>query len=161
MRRFGVVVGGVLIVALWGGAATAQRPDWPGRPGIGRWDGDSRMMLGLLVHAAGLSVTQQGQVQQIFASHRAQFQALRAQLRTAHEQVADKLYAGGSLSAGDFASQTQQISQLRDQLSQEALQTALEVRAVLTPEQLAKVSQTRQRLGELRAEMRSLLGAAP
>src|SRR3990172_4509968 len=52
----------------------------------------------------------------------------------------------------------QQIGQLRVQLTQEALQVALEIRAVLTPEQLARAEQIRHKLKDLRSEMRSLLG---
>ena len=87
-----------------------------------------------------------------------QFETLRGQLRAAQEQLAGKLYAPGPVKAEDLTSLIQQIGQLRGQLTQEGLQVALEVRGVLTPEQLAKAAQTRQRMNELRAEMRSLLG---
>jgi Spy/CpxP family protein refolding chaperone len=124
----------------------------------GEWG--SSGMLRLLIHSAGLTDDQKAQVRQIVASHRPRFQALRAQLRTASQQLTDRLYAAGPLTGDDLAPLRQQVAQLRDQLGQEALQTALEVRAVLTPEQLAKVAQVRQRLQELRSEMRTLLGGA-
>ena len=63
--------------------------------------------------------------------------------------------------AEDLTPLVQQISQLREQLTQEGLRVVLDIRGVLTPEQLAKVEQIRKRMGELRAEMRSLLGGQP
>jgi hypothetical protein len=71
--------------------------------------------------------------------------------------LTEKLYASGSVKAEDLAPLIQQISKLREPLIQESLQVALEVRKLLTPEQLAKAKQRRQRLNELRAEMRKLL----
>lgn len=116
------------------------------------------MMLPLLVKGASLTDAQQAQVKQIVESHRPQFQGLLNQLRTAREQLAEKLYAPGPVKAEDLAPLMQQIGQLRGQLTQEGLQVALEIRGVLTPEQLAKAGQTRRRFNELRAEMRGLLG---
>lgn len=43
---------------------------------------------------------------------------------------------------------------------EQGLKTALAVRAVLTPEQLAKVNQLKDQLRKLRTEMRSLLEEA-
>jgi Spy/CpxP family protein refolding chaperone len=117
------------------------------------------MKLPLLVKAAGLTEAQQAQVRQIVQSHRPQFQGLVSQLRAAHTQLADKLYGPGPVKAEDLAPLTQQIAQLRGQLAQEGLQVALEIRGVLTAEQLAKAGHVRQRFNELRAEMKGLLGA--
>lgn len=156
--RWGVVLAGVLAVSLWTATASGQRPGgidmYGGVGGHGRF----RMMLPLLVKGAGLTDAQQAQVNQIVAGHRPQFEGLLSQLRTAHEQLAEKLYAPGPVKAEDLAPLKEQISQFRGQLTQEGLQVALEIRGVLTPEQLAKAGQTRRRFNELRAEMRSLLG---
>ena len=150
--RWAMAVGGLLAVCL----TTPASAQWM-RGGMGGdWAGGG--MLRLLVRGAELTDDQKAQVRQIVASHRPRFQALRAQLRTAIQQLTDRLYAAGPLAVEDLAPLRQQIGQLRDQLGQEALQTALEVRAVLTPEQLAKVAHVRQRLQELRSEMRTLLG---
>ena len=157
--RWRVVVAGVLAVGLWTAAATGDQPAGMGRYGMGSGHGGFDMKLPLLVQGAGLTEAQQAQVKQIVANHRPQFQGLPSQLRTAHTQLADKLYAPGPVKAEDLAPLTQQITQLRGQLAQEGLQVALEVRGVLTPEQLAKAGQTRKRFNELRAEMRGLFGA--
>lgn len=115
------------------------------------------MSLSLLVRGAGLTEAQRAQVKQIVASHRPKFEALQRQLRAAREQLDEKLYAPGPVKAEDLAPLTQQIGKLREPFMQESLQVALEVRQVLTPDQLAKAMLRRQRLNELRAEMRQLL----
>ena len=156
--QWGVVLVGVLIVGLWAATASGQRPGGMGSYGMGMGHGGFPMMLPLLVKGAGLTEAQQAQVNQIVANHRPQFQGLMSQLRAAHTQLADKLYAPGPVKAEDLTPLTQQITQLRGQLSQEGIQVALEIRGVLTPEQLAKAGQIRGRVNELRAEMRGLLG---
>jgi Spy/CpxP family protein refolding chaperone len=152
-RGAGVLVG-VLAAGLWTAAAFGQ-------PHGGRdaeWGrGGDELFLPLLVRGVGLTEAQQAQVRQIVASHRPKFEALLRQLRAAREQLAEKLYAPGPVKAEDLAPLTQQIGKLREPLMQESLQVALEVRKVLTPDQLARAMRRRQRLNELRAEMRNLL----
>ncbi len=146
-------LGALLALTLSTTPAAAQ-----GRGYMGMGGGPSTLGLRLLIRSADLTDAQKAQVQQILASHRPRFQTLRSQLQATSQQLADRLYAPGPVTADDLAPLRQQIAQLRDLLGQEALQTALEVRAILTAEQLAKVAQARQRLQELRSEMRSLLG---
>jgi len=124
----------------------------------GWWGGQEIFPLRMILRGVGLTDAQQGQVRQIVASHRPRFQELRSQLRANTQALADKLYGPGPVTADDLAALRQQIGQTRDQLGQEALQTALEIRNVLTPDQLAKAAQIRQRMQELRAEMQSLTG---
>ncbi len=143
----------LLAVGLSAMPAAAQ-----GLPMRSGWSGQEVFPLRVIMRGVGLTDAQQAQVRQIVASHRPRFQALRSQLRTNTQQLTDKLYGPGAVTADDVAALRQQIGQLRDQLGQEALQTALEIRNVLTPEQLAKAAQIRQRLQELRAEMHSLMG---
>jgi Spy/CpxP family protein refolding chaperone len=59
--------------------------------------------------------------------------------------------------AADLQPLLERINQLRDQLARGSATTALVVRAVLTPEQLARVAQTKERLSQLREEMRQLM----
>ena len=155
---WGVVLGGVFAVSLWTAVASGQPAGGMGAYGPGWRHGESGMMVPLLIRGVGLTDAQQAQVRQIVAAHRPQFRALLSQLRAAQEQLAEKLYTPGPVTVDDLASLRQQISQLREQLSQEGLQVALYVRGVLTPEQLAKAAQIRKRMNELRAEMRGLLG---
>jgi Spy/CpxP family protein refolding chaperone len=161
VRRWTAILTGVLVVGLWSATTLAQP-----RPGgdmgeMDPWAAESPIMLRTLLRAVALTESQQVQVRQILANHRPPLQRLRGQLRVAQEQLADRLYAPGPAKPEDLAPLTQQIGQLREQLGREALQTALEIRAVLTAEQLAKAAQIRQRLAQLRSEMRSLLRSEP
>jgi len=158
VKRTSVILAMGLALGLFGATASAQprRGMDMGWGGAGAEGGP--MMLHLLLRGAGLTEAQQAQVRQILAAHRPQFRAIRGQIWTLQRQLADALYAPGVVKPEDLAPLTQQVARLRDQLTQEALQTALEVRAVLTPEQLTKVSELRQRLRELRMEMRKLMG---
>ncbi len=152
--RGAVVLVGVLAAGLWTTSAF-------GRPPGGRdagWErGGDGLSLPLLLRGAGLTEAQRAQIRQIVTSHRPKFVALLRQLRAAREQLAEKLYAPDPVKPEDLTPLTQQIGKLREPLMQESLQVALEVRKVLTPDQLAKAKQRRQRLNELRTEMRSLL----
>ena len=90
----------------------------------------------------------------------ADHQALRAlfkQLQAANEDLANKLFAPGKIQQSDLTPQVQHVMQLRQQLMEQGLKTALAIRAVLTPEQLAKTAQLKDRLQQLRTEMRTLL----
>ena len=55
---------------------------------------------------------------------------------------------------------TQQVNQARSNLAQEWTQVVMEIRGILKPEQLAKAAQNRQRLNQLREEMRTVLGGS-
>jgi Spy/CpxP family protein refolding chaperone len=152
MRAARVAVIGGCLVVLAASPAFAQA----GRHGgSGAWGGPG---LSTLVRAAGLTDAQQAQVKQIVANHRPQFQALIGQLRTAREALDAKLYGADPVSAADVEPALQQISQIRNQLAHESLQVALEVRSLLSPDQLAKAAQVKQRLTELQREMHTLLG---
>lgn len=151
-----VVLAGMLVVGLGAGPAFAQQRG-VGWQGTGHGGGLS-MSLPLLVKGVELTEAQQSQVKQIVAAHQPQFRALLSQIRSLREQLGEKLYAPGPLKADDVAPLMQQIGQLRGQLTQEAVQVALEIRAVLTPEQLARAEQIQHKLKDLRSEMRGLLG---
>lgn len=108
----------------------------------------------------GLTEDQQAQVRQIMANHRPEFHRLAGEIRSAREALSAKLYASNPVGPTDLVPLAEQIARLQGQLTQQRLQVALEIRGVLTPEQLAKAAQTRQRLIELRKEMRGLRGGS-
>jgi len=116
--------------------------------------------LPLLIHSAGLSESQQAQVRQIIGNHRTQLRALREQLRAAETQLGDKLVAMTPVTGADLAPLTQQVNQARSNLAHEWTQVVMEIRGILRPEQLAKAAQNRQKLNQLREEMRTVLGGA-
>lgn len=152
------VIAAVLLIAASAEPALAQAPGHePAVRGMaGRGDGE----LWLMIRAANLTPEQQTRVRAILSAHRATARPLIEQLRQAQQELGGKLLASGPVQAADLQPQLQRISQLRDQLAQDSAGAALEVRAVLTPEQLARVAQTKERLRQLREEMRQLVQPA-
>lgn len=156
MRRG--VAAGLLLLAASTAPALAQAPGHePAIRGVtGRGDGE----LWLMIRAANLTPEQQTRVRAILSAHRAAARPLIEQLRQAQQELGGKLLAPGPVQVADLQPQLQRISQLRDQLAHDSASAALEVRAVLTPEQLARVAQTKERLRQLREEMRQLMQPA-
>lgn len=153
MRGLAGALVGVLLLAA-AGPALAQAPGRePSMRGGGRGDGE----LWLMIRASNLTPEQQTRVRAILSAHRKSASPLVEQLRQAQQELGTKLLAPGQVQAADLQPQLQRISQLRDQLAQDSAAAALEVRAVLTPEQLARVAQTKDRLKQLREEMRQLM----
>jgi Spy/CpxP family protein refolding chaperone len=70
--------------------------------------------------------------------------------------MANKLFSAERLQEADLAPQVQEISQLRNQLTEQGLRVVLEIRGVLTAEQLAKASQLKSQMESLHSQMRSL-----
>ena len=115
------------------------------------------MLLPLLLRGVGLTADQKVQMRAIMDTHRAIFPELFKQLRDAHKALAMQLLAAGEVKAEDLAPQLQHINQLRAQLLREGTQVMLEVRQVLTPEQLARAAQLKARMQALHDEMGSLM----
>jgi len=138
------------------GGAPHMMMGGPGRFMMG--EGPSEMMPLVLRHA-GLTPEQSDQVHKIMEADHDALRALFNQLRAANDELASKLFAPGSVQAADLAPQVQRITQLRQQLMDQGLKTALTIRAVLKPEQLAKVSQIKDRMMKVQAEMRSIFEA--
>ncbi len=154
MHRHIALLGLVALLA-WAAPARAQESHFMApRPG------GEGMLLPLMLRSAELTPDQQAKVREVIAAHRATTRAVVEQLRQAQADLADKLFAPGALQEADLAAQLQQIGQLRAQLLQASARVALEVRTLLTPEQLAKAAQVKDRMRTLESEMRQLLQPA-
>ena len=115
------------------------------------------MMLPLILNRSDLTANQREQIHQIMDADHQALRALFKQLQAANEDLANRLFAPGKVQQTDLTPQVQRVMQLRQQLMEQGLKTALAIRAVLTPEQLAKTAQLKDRLQQLRTEMRTLL----
>jgi Spy/CpxP family protein refolding chaperone len=113
-------------------------------------------MFYVLFRGANLTPDQEAKVKTILAAHRAKTRELMKQSRAAREEMTDKLFGPGTVTAKDLQPMRQRIAQLWEELSQDRLSAALEIRAVLTPEQLAKAAKLKDRFRELHAEMQAL-----
>ena len=152
-------VGTILVaVCVYTPPSYAQSHPKPHEP-LGCVTGDGTgMALPLLLRGAKLTPEQKAQVQQIMANHRGRFRDLFSKLRATQDQMANKLFSAERLQEADLAPQVQEISQLRNQLAEQGLKVVLEIRGVLTPEQLAKASQLKSQMQSLHSQMLSLWG---
>lgn len=130
-------------------------------PRAGMMGEGAGMTLPLLLRGANLTADQKVQVRQIIANHRTAFRNLFSQLRTVQDQISSKLFSTGAVSEADLTPQLQQVSTLRSQLAEEGLRVALEIRSILTPEQLASAAQLKSQMQSLRNQMKNLLGPRP
>jgi Spy/CpxP family protein refolding chaperone len=128
-------------------------------PMMGGGEDGPGMMLPVLLRSVHLTPEQEAQVKKIMADRRAQG-SLAAELRAAQGALLDRLFAAGDLKAIDVKPELDRLTRARQQLMEHALGTALEVRKVLTPEQLTRAAQVKDRMRALRAEMRQLMEGA-
>jgi Spy/CpxP family protein refolding chaperone len=151
MRKPGrPLVLGFIMLGLAASPALAQHPG-PGGP-MGREAG----LFYLLFKGADLTADQKTKIRDILVAHRTGTRPLMAQLRTAREALTDKLFAPGPLTVDDLQPLRRRIAELEERLSQDRLAAALEIRALLGPEQIAKAQKLKDRFRELHAEMQAL-----
>jgi len=124
--------------------------------GPGGLDGPA-MMLPLLLRSANLTDEQEAQVQKIMADRRTQTRALVREMRAGQAALLDKLFAAGDLKANDLKPELDRLTRARAQLMDHAVTTALDIRKVLTPEQLARTAKIKDRMRALHDQMRELV----
>jgi Spy/CpxP family protein refolding chaperone len=151
MNRF-ITALATLLIAASSAPAWAQMHGGMHARGMGG-GGELRMYL----RAAGLTPDQKAKIKEIRKANFEQVKPLFKQLRALRGQIADKLASAGTVSAADIAPLQQQIATIREQIGNDFVQTALQVRGLLTADQLTKVSETYTKMKTLRQEMRSLV----
>ena len=104
-----------------------------------------------------LTPEQETQVHKILEENHAGLHNLFDQLREAQDALATTLLRPGKISAADVKPQLDRTLQIRQQLAERGLEAMLAVRAVLTPDQLAKAADRRARMKALETQMRQLL----
>lgn len=115
------------------------------------------LVLGIPLDAMNLTLEQDRRVSTALSAYHAESAVLVRQLRQAQSALADKLLAPGRLDAADLQPELQQITRHRTQLLMQSAQAMVDIRNVLTPQQIAAGAKVRARLGQLRSEMRQLL----
>jgi Spy/CpxP family protein refolding chaperone len=157
MHRSRLACVGIVVLSAWAATVYGQPRQGMGAMGPGRMMEDGPgMLLPLVLKGIDLTEEQEKQVNEIMTAHRATFRTLFGELQAAHRDMADRLFAPGSVQAEDLTPQIQQVAKLREQLMQEGLKVALEVRGLLTPAQLAKAAEIKDRMRALHTEMRGL-----
>jgi Spy/CpxP family protein refolding chaperone len=161
MLKSKLLFSGLVLASLTSAPLHAQPMGGPpmGGPPMGRMmhGDDPAMMLHMVLKQANLTPDQQDQVRKIMDADHQNLRALFSKLEAANRQLADKLFGPGTVQPADLTPQVQQITQLRQQLMEQGVKTALAVRAVLSPQQLAKVAQTKDQLEKLQTQMRNII----
>jgi len=152
-RRWLSAVVGLAAVGIVSPAAFAQMGP-PGPPG-------PLPPIRMMLQGISLTADQQAAVDAILKSHQQTAQPLMDQLHSEHEALMAKLLSSGQVSLSDLTPLEQQSAQTEQQLNQDMLKAALEVKAVLTAEQLATAAQNQQKLEQIHSEMRQLTGPPP
>lgn len=124
-----------------------------GRPG--GWHDEAFAFL----HGIQLTETQRTQVHQLIAADRQQSRPIEQQLHALHKQITDAMLGTGTLNTAELTAWSQKVAELRAQLDGNRLSTAIQVRALLTADQLTKAATIHQQLETLHTQERQILGA--
>jgi periplasmic protein CpxP/Spy len=112
------------------------------------------------MQVAHLTADQQNHVDTILQSNASQTAPLIQQLQSVHEQIANKLLSPGTVSASDLTPLEEQAAQLDSEIQQQALNASVQIRAILTPDQVARMAQFHQKMAALQAQMNNLMHEA-
>jgi Spy/CpxP family protein refolding chaperone len=107
-----------------------------------------------------LTPEQKTQIHEIVQTSWSTAKPLMQQLRADQKQMSDLLASTGAVTAAQLTPIQQQAAQIRQQLDSQRMATALQVRALLTPAQLAQSAQTHQQLASLHQQERAVFEAA-
>jgi Spy/CpxP family protein refolding chaperone len=142
----GAALAGVLAV---GGVALAQ-------PHHG---GPDQGGIGFLLHGVNLTDAQKTQIHQIEKASWTTLKPLMQQERTLREQEVTQFLAAGAVTADQFSSIKAQEESVRTQIEAAHLNTMLQVRGVLTAEQISKAATLHAQMEQLHEQEHALLGA--
>jgi Spy/CpxP family protein refolding chaperone len=115
------------------------------------------MLLPLMLHATHLTPEQEEKIRTIMHADRSRLRELFSQIDQANDALAAKLVGPAAIDAASLTPEVDRIAALRTELLKQGLQSALAIRAVLTPEQLQQAAKKRARMLALQKEMRSLM----
>lgn len=102
-----------------------------------------------LFHGVQLTDAQQAQVRNVMQAAETASAPARTQMHALREQIESRLLSSGSVGAADLAPLLAQEEQLRSGLDANRLDTALKLRAILTPTQLSAAAATHAQLAAL------------
>ena len=107
-----------------------------------------------------LTADQQTQIHQIVQASWGTAKPLAQQLRADHKQIGDLMASTGAVTQAQLTTIQTQADQIRQQLESQRLATALQVRALLTPAQLAQSAQAHAQLASLHEQERAVFQAS-
>jgi len=137
---------------------TARAQPAGGMPGMGRHHhppmlgGGAGRLIPLLLRSADLTADQEAQAHQILEAGRPAMKDLFTQLRQANDDLASLLLGSQDVQTDAVAAEQAVIAQLQQQLAQQETDTVLAIRALLSPDQLAKANAAKDQWEARRAE---------
>jgi Spy/CpxP family protein refolding chaperone len=112
----------------------------------------------MALRAAALTPAQQKQIHDIVNASRTSSAPQMQQMHSIRDQIADKLLSSGSVTAADLAPLLAQQTAIQQQLDNQMVATAIQIRGVLTPAQLSKVASVNEKLKQIHTQIDSILG---
>jgi Spy/CpxP family protein refolding chaperone len=119
--------------------------------------GDGSRFL-MLLKSANLTPAQESQVHLILNSNRMQMRLLHQQLQSLHEKISGKLLGPGTVTASDLKPLVDKASHIEATLNQSMTDTALSIRNVLTPAQIAKLAEVHTKLNSIHKQIQGIMG---
>lgn len=161
MRKFGfsiLVATAILGICINTGAACAQ--DMMGPPPGGPMGGPPPVppLLMMALRGAALTPAQQKQIRDIMDASRTSSKPQMDQMHSIREQISDKLLSSGTVTASDLAPLLAKQTAIQQQLDNQMISTAIQIRGVLTPGQLSKVASVHEKLKAIHTQIDSILG---
>ena len=117
--------------------------------------------LGPLLHRLNLTDAQRTQIQTILSQERESARTLHQQLHSDKAALGEKFFAPGALQSADLEPQIQQLAGVQQQLLEQRIQTAVAIRNVLRPDQLAQAAQLKSQIQALHEQMHNLVAPKP
>jgi Spy/CpxP family protein refolding chaperone len=114
-----------------------------------------------LLNALNLTPEQKAQIERSKDAFREAQRAYLREITPLRKEVADKLFGPNPVREADVAAQITKIADLRERILGQGFRIALEVRAVLRPDQVAKAAAIRQQLQEIQSEVQQLYSDNP
>jgi Spy/CpxP family protein refolding chaperone len=152
MAGIGTAAAGLLLSAWLSSAAYAQNDAMSQARTVATFG----LMSPRLLSSLNLTPEQTAKIEVSKTAFREAQRAYLAELRVVRQEVGDNLFGPNRVSEADAARQISKIADLREKILREGFRIALEVRNVLTPEQLAKAATIRKTLIDIQSELREL-----
>jgi Spy/CpxP family protein refolding chaperone len=108
------------------------------------------MPLMMFIRRANLTQEQRTRVHQIMGSSFTRARPLMKQLYDIHDEIGDKLLSSGTVNASDIEPLQRRENQIHQQLDEQMLSAALQIRGLLTPRQLRQAADLHNKLKSLR-----------
>jgi len=147
MKRLFLSSGVLSLVLFVSAPAPAMPPGHGARPagphGGGAPGFAPLSILPLLLRSADLSDQQKTQVNEIVRQRGETFRSLFGDLNQANEELSDKVLLAGPVTRDDLAPLVSRVVELRSNLLKENMAVLLEIRNILSPEQIAKAAAAR------------------